>query len=941
MAKKNNNSSPPPSEASGADLSMLFSISETIKEQIGLKSRVLEIDRTALNISKKITEASQNQNKGLESRDKLEKQISKNKKLQERAALLAKSYTQDLFGTHKKNYDLALRLQKENIKDLATIQQMQDTAEETGKLDKKTLAALKKAITGRDILLNKMDKSIAKNAQIAIQAELAADELNKETLQREKELALLNEIEKKMGFLGKTTKALGELPVIGKAFTDSFAAAEARMKAITEETGKVPSGLEAAKIQLQELEGIAKGALFAAVVKEAFELEKNLNNIQRSTGQTEAQVNGLNYALQGASAASGNFYMTSSDMLETFSEITKQIGRSAEILGTEAIVEATALRDQMGLSAEQAGNFAAQARIGGKSVEGAEQGVFDTVNNFNNLNKTAFNASDILKDVADTSKDIGAQFGFNTTALAEAAVQAAELGLELEDLNSIADKLTNFQSSIESELEAELLTGQQLNLEKARQLALTNDLAGLGKELESQGITAEKYSKMNRIQQEATANALGMSTDQMGKMLYSQELNAIGAEKFQAKYGEQTLEATKQVDIQDRLQKALTKIADTLSPIVAAFADLVSNAFVLYSILGVYLFSKLKTIGSFFSGMKDNLKESAAFAKQVYSSIFSKKEKEEGGTDIAKTITKKLSDKQIAAGFGGKKAKDELLASQGGGPPPVTTAAAPEPSLGEKLGETGEGAGKGLTALAAGIKSFSEVKFKDIAKVAATAGALLLMTVAVPALIALAAVGPPAGTGLAALGTGLLAFGQAMEKLGLAGLGYAALGLGLLTLSLMGIGFALNLAAPAIEAFGNIIIGVLGAVPGIITAIANGFVTMFSAITSNIGSVLLLGPALLGIAAGLAAMSFAGIGALPVIGALTALGVAGMGLAALSGALGGEEAKKPEPTTEAPGEMTEVVALLKELIAAVKTEGKVVLDGQAVGKALALSSYKT
>ena len=41
MAKKNSNSSPPPSEASGADLSMLFSISETIKEQIGLKSRVL------------------------------------------------------------------------------------------------------------------------------------------------------------------------------------------------------------------------------------------------------------------------------------------------------------------------------------------------------------------------------------------------------------------------------------------------------------------------------------------------------------------------------------------------------------------------------------------------------------------------------------------------------------------------------------------------------------------------------------------------------------------------------------------------------------------------------------------------------------------------------------------------------------------------------------
>jgi hypothetical protein len=940
MAKKNNNSSPPPSEASGADLSMLFSISETIKEQIGLKSRVLEIDRTALNISKKITEASQNQNKGLESRDKLEKQISKNKKLQERAALLAKSYTQDLFGTHKKNYDLALRLQKENIKDLATIQQMQDTAEETGKLDKKTLAALKKAITDRDILLNKMDKSIAKNAQIAIQAELAADELNKETLQREKELALLNEIEKKMGFLGKATKALGQLPVVGQAFADSFAAAEARMKAITEETGKVPNGLEAAKIQLQELEGIAKKAFLAAVVKEAFELDKNLNNIQRSTGQTEAQVNGLNYALQGASAASGNFYMTSSDMLETFSEITKQIGMSAEVLGAQAVVEATALKDQMGLSAEQAGNFAVQARISGKSVEGAGEGVFETVNNFNKLNKTAFNASDILKDVAETSKDIGAQFGFNTAALAEATVQAAELGLELSDLNSIADKLTDFQSSIQSELEAELLTGQELNLEKARELALTNDLAGLGKELESQGITAAKYSKMNRIQQEATASALGMSTDQMGKMLYSQELNAIGAENFKAQYGEQTLEATKQVNIQDKLQKALTKIADALSPIVAAFADIVSHAGVLYSIIGLYIFSKVKTIGSFFSGMKDDLKESASFAKQIFKSIFGKKDGK--GTDIGKTIAKKLSDKQILAGFGGKKAKDELLASQGGGPPPVTTTAAPEPSLGEKLGETGEGASKGLKALAEGLKSFADGKvFLGALNLIPTAAGLLAMVAGIPAMLALAAVGIPAGTGLAALGTGLKAFGEAMKALGPMGLAYAAAGLGLLVGSLMGIGFALNLAAPAIEAFGNIIIGVLGAVPGIITAIANGFVTMFSAITSNIGSVLLLGPALLGIAAGLAAMSFAGIGALPVIGALTALGVAGMGLAALSGALGGEEAKKPEPTTEAPGEMTEVVALLKELIAAVKTEGKVVLDGQAVGKALALSSYKT
>jgi hypothetical protein len=773
--------------------------------------------------------------------------------------------------------------------------------------------------------LKAAEQMLGKNAKIALYTEMNAEQLAKETAERERQLGLLKQIESNMGLIGKASKALGHLPIIGQAFTDSFEAARKRIVDITAETGKVPSKLEAAKIQLQELEGIAKTAFLAAVVKQALELDKNLNNVQRSTGQTETQVNALNYELQGASVASGNMYMTSSDMLKTFSAITNQIGMSAEVLGTKAIVEATALTDQMGLSADQAGNFAAQARISGKNVEAAGEEVFTTVNNFNKLNKTAFNASDILKEVADTSRDIGAQFGFNTAALAEAAVQAKELGLELSDLNNIASKLVDFQSSIESELEAELLTGQQLNLEKARELALTNDLAGLGKELENQGITAARYSKMNRIQQEATASALGMSTDQMGKMLYQQELNNLSAEEFKAKYGEQNYEAAKQVDIQDKLQKALIKIADAVAPIVTLFANLVSNSWVLYTVLGVYMFSKMKAIGSFFLGMKDSLKESAALAKQVFSNLGSKKEEtpEEGG--LGEDIKDKIKEK---VGLGNKTEEAE-------------PEAAPEPSLGEKLGETGEGAGKGLKALAKGLKSFADTKvLLGALNLIPTAAGLLAMVAGIPAMITLASVGIAAGTGIAALGKGLQAFGKSMKVLGPQGLAYAAAGLALLVGSLIGIGYALNVASPAIEAFGNIIIGVLGAVPGIVTAIANGFVTMFSAITSNIGSVLLLGPALLGIAAGLAAMSFAGIGALPIIGAITALGVAGAGLSMLGGMMGGEEAKKP--TAEEPsGEMAEVVALIKELIVAVKAEGKVYLDGQAVGKALALSSYKT
>ena len=80
--------------------------------------------------------------------------------------------------------------------------------------------------------------------------------------------------------------------------------------------------------------------------------------------------------------------------------------------------------------------------------------------------------------------------------------------------------MLDFESSIAAEMEAELLTGQALNLEKARELALNNDLAGVANELANQGITSAKFSKMNRIQQEAQAKAMNMSREEMARYAY-------------------------------------------------------------------------------------------------------------------------------------------------------------------------------------------------------------------------------------------------------------------------------------------------------------------------------------------------------------------------------------------------------------------------------------
>jgi len=93
-----------------------------------------------------------------------------------------------------------------------------------------------------------------------------------------------------------------------------------------------------------------------------------------------------------------------------------------------------------------------------------------------------------------------------------------------------------------------------------------------------------------------------------------------------------------------------------------------------------------------------------------------------------------------------------------------------------------------------------------------------------------------------------------------------------------------------------------------------------------------VGGSLFTIAGGLAAMSLAGFAALPIIGALSALGLVAPALESLAGIFfggGGEEGED------------ETMEILIEIRDAIKSGGKVYLDGNEVGKTLKLGTYKT
>ena len=582
---------------------------ESLKEVLGIRTRQTSFDQNLLSTNKKITDAILNQKTGLSSVKDITKQIQKNKELILKADLQNKAILASLTKEERDKLKVA-EDSLQNLEKLAAKEsKMLESATQGKKINASRLAKLQDQIAAEEAILNTNVESLRTQARQLLYSQANTKELQKQQQIREKELGIQEQIEDRLGVAGKITEFLGKIPGLGGVARQALAKVTDTLNKARENGEALPTRLETLKMLGKELfitlkksltDPLVAGVAIAGILaKKVGDLNKQLVETGRALGYAKTEMTGLTAELNGAAVLSGEFLATNVDLLKTLQQTTEQLGVQGDILGSKNIVGATVLRDQLGLSAEEAINLAANSSIAGQNVQTIADQTYRSVNAFNAQNKTALNARNILQETAKVSKDIGARFAFNTVELAKATIQAKNLGLTLGEVSGIADSLLEFESSITAELEAELLTGKDLTLEKARQLALNNDLAGLAKELEAQNITTLEYSKMNRLQQEATAKAVGMTADQLGKTLYQQELNNLSAEEFKAIYGEQNFEAAKQVSIQERLEKAITKVADSLTPVLELFASLASNAGLLYTAIGlIATVSLAKTIGS-------------------------------------------------------------------------------------------------------------------------------------------------------------------------------------------------------------------------------------------------------------------------------------------------------------------------------------------------------
>ena len=321
---------------------------------------------------------------------------------------------------------------------------------------------------------------------------------------------------------------VGDIPVIGKMFGEfSTAAKQARADGV-EGGDALKAGAGAlAKSASKLMLGFAAKTVVSGMYEgsqRATDLSRNLNLSADAAYDLNNEFNRLGAKVPG---------LLGKDFFDATMAMSDTMGATAD-LSFESAKNFGAMTKKMGLSAETAATLTKLTGVMSENGQGSVNAIVGQVAALNDAEGTAIRYQDVMKDIAGAGAAQQLSISKQPGGLAKAAFQARKLGLNFAQLESTANSLLDFESSISAELEAELLTGKQLNLETARMAALRGDDALLAEELAKNLGTAAEFASMGRLQQEKLAAAFGMSKDEAAQMLMNQEaLSKFGAKDLE------------------------------------------------------------------------------------------------------------------------------------------------------------------------------------------------------------------------------------------------------------------------------------------------------------------------------------------------------------------------------------------------------------------------
>lgn len=392
----------------------------------------------------------------------------------------------------------------------------------------------------------------------------------------------------------KTGKGLNKelsakLGLEGKSGTLAGTAAMMKARSLNLTNESIAAEKEKTKQQMKSAAASKAGNMAIAAgnkildvfIQQMMAADQETTQMGRSLNLSKGEAIALKQEFAKAAFNAQDIAINSQRIAKANSELNAQLG-TAFVFATDTLGTFSKLTEVVGLSAEAAGSLAFQAERSGTSLREVEENTLAASYNLQQQAGVALDLKGVLEATGKVTGQVRANLGANPEAIAKAVTAAKLFGAEIEDIVASSKALLDFESSIENELEAELLTGKQLNLERARALSLAGDQEGLAKELTAQAGNFSEFSKLNVIQQEKLASAFGMSSDKLSDILFKQETQGMNAKQLRAQGKEELADKLEQLSTQDKInlaQEKLTSIMGDLAtvflPIVEGFGNLV------------------------------------------------------------------------------------------------------------------------------------------------------------------------------------------------------------------------------------------------------------------------------------------------------------------------------------------------------------------------------
>ena len=509
---------------------------DSIKEALGINSRRSTFDDNTLKVNKAIAQSILDQKTGLRDLESIGKQISKNQDLINKAKIIEQGLNTRLAGQN-------LTKVKEFTELYQSQQELVDKLEKSNNLSADQIQKTIKEISLNDVKLDQLTQQLsAQQLQLAY-TQINTKELEKQQGLRENEGNIQAQLETQLGLVGKIAKTLGHFRGIADDVHKALADTTAEMQRLATENKKVLNRWQSFGMLIGKLGSNLMAHLsdplttittmvkvFKMMVEAGFAADTQVTNLSKSLATSKDEADALRDRYVAIQNSGESIFETTKNLVEAQLQLADAFGTSRGFT-EQQVRDQVKLTKQIGLEEEAAAGLQQLMLKNGQTADQATMSIIKQTASLSKQTGIQLNNKKILSDVAKVNGQLRLQYGNNTDQLAKAVIQSNKLGLSLEQSKKIAESLLNFESSIEAELSAELLTGRDLNLERARLLALNGKSAEAVKEMAAQMGSAADFTNMNVLQQEALAKAVGMSADELANTLVFQEnLNKLGGD---------------------------------------------------------------------------------------------------------------------------------------------------------------------------------------------------------------------------------------------------------------------------------------------------------------------------------------------------------------------------------------------------------------------------